>query len=302
MDRTILNLGAGRQSTCLYLLACEGKIGPLDCAIFADTQEEEEATYRHLQWLQSLGGPPILIRTIGKMGEHLAAGTVGAGGRKKKRLGPDGSARFASIPAFTAPHHELRHGAKAKEGRVRRQCTKEYKVEVIERTIRREILGLKARQRVPKGTTVVQWFGISADEKDRCCGIRQRFEKIRWAEPRFPLIELGWRLGDCLDYLREKVPHPVVKSACAFCPYRSNQEFLALKMRDPAAFARAVEIDRALRPEGTVANQGLSHSLYVHRKCIPLEMVDLEAEAAKERQRKGPDLFRAYCDDGMCGL
>ena len=54
---------------------------------------------------------------------------------------------------------------------VRRQCTAEYKIEVVNRTIRRELLGLKPRQRIPKDVLIHQYFGISTDEagEGRAC-------------------------------------------------------------------------------------------------------------------------------------
>jgi hypothetical protein len=220
MDRVInvINLGAGKGSTAVFMLAREGRFGPLDYAVFADTQEEPSYVYRHLAWLRSLGTPPILIGTAGKLGQHLIAGTDSAGNRKVKNVGMDGSTRTASIPAFTAKHHERRgqFDSCRDSGRVRRQCTKEYKAAVVERVIRREILGLKPRQRFPKDVQVVQWFGISVDEKIRARKITERFEEIKWAEPRFPLLEIGWRRGDCEDYLAKAVPHPVHRSACVF--------------------------------------------------------------------------------------
>ena len=45
----VLNLGAGVQSTCLYLLA-RRKQFRFDVAIFADTQEEPQSVYDHLAW------------------------------------------------------------------------------------------------------------------------------------------------------------------------------------------------------------------------------------------------------------
>lgn len=50
----ILSLGAGVQSTTLALMAAHGEIGPMpDAAIFADTGNEPDAVYDHLQWLMS---------------------------------------------------------------------------------------------------------------------------------------------------------------------------------------------------------------------------------------------------------
>jgi len=52
----VLNLGAGVQSTTLYLMSMSGEVRPFDVAIFADTGEEPQAVYKHLEWLQSLKG------------------------------------------------------------------------------------------------------------------------------------------------------------------------------------------------------------------------------------------------------
>ena len=74
----MLNLGAGVQSTCLYLLAREPGSGlRFDVAIFADTGEEPRAVYDHLAWLRSLAGsnpPPDFSIT-----KHDPRGSMAAG-------------------------------------------------------------------------------------------------------------------------------------------------------------------------------------------------------------------------------
>ena len=52
----VLNLGAGVQSTTLYMLAAEGRIEPFDVAIIADTKDETARTYRHVEWLGTQAG------------------------------------------------------------------------------------------------------------------------------------------------------------------------------------------------------------------------------------------------------
>lgn len=51
----ILNLGAGVQSTMLALLSHKRTfpetVPVFDAAVFADTQEEPPAVYKHLHWL-----------------------------------------------------------------------------------------------------------------------------------------------------------------------------------------------------------------------------------------------------------
>lgn len=92
----ILNLGTGGQSTALYLMFLDGEMeARLDYAAFADTQEEPESVYGHLEWLRSLGGPPILTASAGRLSYDLIHGKNSTGGR------------FASIPAFTSATPEV---------------------------------------------------------------------------------------------------------------------------------------------------------------------------------------------------
>lgn len=149
----VLNLGAGVQSTALYLMFMRGDLKPqIDCAIFADTQDEPKAVYRHLEWLQSLNGPPIMVRSKGKLSDNLMRGEYATG------------QRFASIPAYT-----LRPNGT--EGKTRRQCSMEYKIVVIEKTIRRELCGA-APGRTPRDFIVHQYIGISLDEAGRARRIK----------------------------------------------------------------------------------------------------------------------------------
>ncbi len=284
VERHMLNLGAGVQSTTLYLMHLRSEIQPLiECAVFADTGEEPAAVYRHLDWLRSLGGPPIFARSTGsRLGDDLRHGRNSTG------------QRFASIPAYTAAVE----GANA--GIVRRQCTKEYKVEVIERFIRREMLNLEKGQRIPKGVSVYQSYGISLDEAGRSVRIRGRLESRPWITPVFPLLERGMTRADCYGWLRDfGVPHEVQKSACVFCPFKSNAEWRRLRDADPEGWARAVEIDNALRVPGNVVNRGLDQKLYVHRSCVPLERADLGD--GDERQYYFNLNWTAECA-GMCGV
>ena len=273
MSLRILSLGAGVQSTAVYLLALDGKITPIDAAVFADTQEESDAVYRHLEWLQNLHGPAIYVRTAGKLGNDLQRGINSTG------------QRFVSIPAYTAPV-----GVRRAIGMVQRQCTQEYKIRVVERTIRRDILGLKPRARWPKDRPVVQLFGISTDEARRATSIQRRFKGIRTVD--FPLLALGWTRGDCLRFLADRVPHPVPRSACVFCPFKSDAEWWLLQQTDPAGWRRAVEIDEAIR-EKSFARR-MKQSLYLHRSARPLAEIEFEP-----KQHEFPG-FALECEGG-CG-
>jgi len=286
----ILNLGAGVQSTTIALMMLEGTIPPCDVAIFADTQEEPSSVMRHLEWLTARCAPAFRIetRTAGKLGYDLVHGRGPRIGGSKER-----ASRFASIPCFTKGE------ADKTEGITRRQCTAEYKLDVIERFIRREVIGLKPRQRLPKDAHVVQIIGLSADEPKRVLNTRARFaDKSQWS-PEFPLWDRYMTRQDCLVWLESRVPHKVPRSACVFCPYRHNDEWVSLKLHDPEGWQRAIEIDRAMRAPGTMANAQMDRPMFIHRSCVPLEQVDF-----KSPQIRGHQLSLGLNHDcvGMCGL
>lgn len=283
-ERHILNLGAGVQSTTLYLMDANGELldledGPVkfDVAIFADTQEEPSTVYDHLAWLAEVpGGCPILTGTAGKIGDDLMKGVNGTG------------QRFATIPAYTSVK------GSGVVGKTRRQCTSEYKISVVERIIRRKVLGLEPRKRIPKDVELYQYMGFSFDEPGRAANARQRFLERGWSKVRFPLFEEMMSRHDCRNYLEKRVPHRVPRSACVFCPYKSNLEWRELKANDPNGWARAVEVDEGMRKPGAICNRGLEADLYIHRSCKPLKDCSLDAS-------QGEFDFQAECEGG-CGL
>lgn len=271
----VLNLGAGVQSTTLALLFAEGTLTPMPhVAIFADTQEEPSYVYPHVEWLRQHCPFPIWVRTKGKLGDDLLKGQNSRGGR------------FASIPAFT------KH-ADGKRGQVRRQCTSEYKLEPIKQAVRRELLGLPKGGRVKKHITIHHYIGISADEAGRSTKIRARCKK--YEAPHFPLLELDWTRRECADWLLSRVPHQVRRSACVFCPYRDDSEWLSLQEHDPAGWQRALEIDRALRIPGNVVNRKMNEPMFLHDSLVPLEEVVFNVSRKYEQNR-----FKFECV-GMCG-
>jgi hypothetical protein len=292
----ILNLGAGVQSTTLYLMSMRGEVRRFDYAIFADTGEEPAAVYRHLEWLKSLDGPTILVRSKGRLGDDLARGVNSTG------------QRFASIPAFTLkPDGE--------EGRTRRQCSREYKIEVIEQTIRREILGLKPRQRIPRGAPkVYQYYGISFDERWRAASIWENYHIGRWVEnkktgkrrlvkspfePGFPLVDRAITRADCITYLHDKVPHKTPRSACVFCPFHDDAEWENVR-QVPEDWERAVYIDHQLRVPGNIVNRNLDQQLFVHRSCKPIDQVEFNPRPNVKEMQYG--LGFGYECEGVCGV
>lgn len=258
----VLSLGAGVQSTTLALMMAEGEIAPVDHAIFADTQWEPRAVYKHLDWLREPGRLPfpVHIVTAGSLRENIRTRRNTSGGR------------YAAIP-----WHVVNPDGSQSIGR--RQCSNEYKLEPIMREIR-ELLGVGRHSHIPPGTVEVV-LGISLDEVHRCRQARQAYMVNV-----YPLVDRGLRRYDCLLWLkRHGYPEPP-KSACIGCPYTDNERWRERRLV-PDEWADAVLADRELRGADSRGAE------YMHRDCVPLDEVDLSID---DRQF---DLFGNECT-GTC--
>lgn len=278
----ILSLGAGVQSTVLALMGVRG-LFKFDAAIFADTGAEPKAVLSHLKWLEKecAGHFQVYIRAKGNIIEDLS--------RSENSTGQ----RFASAPFFTL-HPD---GSK---GITRRQCTKEYKVDVVERCIRRDILGLEPGQRIPKDVEIFQYIGMSAEEGKRVARVRAVFSSSRSSKPIFPLYEQWMSRADCVRWLEEYgIPHTTPRSACTFCPYRSDAEWIKMREEDPESWAQAVWMDATIRKPGLILNRGFNSDRFIHRSCKPLDQVDLKAKPDAGEQRVLPGMADEC--EGMCG-
>jgi hypothetical protein len=277
----ILNLGAGIQSTALALMAESGEIAKFDYAIFADVKAEPKSVYSHLEWLIKQLSYPVLIRSRGSLLENL-----------KNGVNADGQ-RYCSIPAFTGDYGQL-------GGITRRQCTSEYKIKVVEKTIRQDILNLPRFGRIPKDIKIIQSFGLSYDEQARIVKVQRNHSHNNWAVE-FPLYDMEMTRSDCIKWLENYgIPHIVPRSACTFCPYHSDAEWKRMKLEDPESWDQAVEVDRILRDKHMRCNQGMNDQMWLHRACKPLDEIDFD-KSPKDAKGQSFFSFSSECE-GMCGV
>lgn len=260
----ILSLGAGVQSSTVLLMSCRGVLPRLDGAIFADTQWEPAAVYR---WLYD-----VLKPEAEKAGIPLYV--VTAGNLRSDYINAMHGDRVASMPLFF-------NGG---EGRIRRQCTQDYKISPINHQI-----GLLANGPTPKDCKIVQlWFGISADEMRRVRTSR------KWnIQHYYPLIfgfDRPWHRHDCEKWLLKNGYGEAPRSACIGCPNHSDAEWRRIKAV-PDEWADAVSFDAAIRHQ-----PHLREDAYLHRSCKPLPLVDLES-----LEDKGQQNWLNECE-GMCGV
>ena len=273
----VLSLGAGVQSTVMALMGAEGKFGPApDCAIFADTGWEPAEVYTHLDWLEAQLPFPVYRVESGNIKKDL-----------ESNLNTTGH-RFASIPFFMI-------NKDGTFGMARRQCTSEYKLKPIRKKVR-ELIGLKPKQRTPKGVMVEMWMGISRDEIQR-----MKENSDSWVTNRWPLLEIEMRRHGCLDWFQKNHPdRPLVKSACVGCPFHNDYEWSQIKNNSPEEFEEACQIDEKLRDPNS--DGGKFHGRrYLHAQRIPLREVRLNTAKETGQQELFSDLMQNECD-GMCGI
>ncbi len=278
----ILSLGAGVQSSTVLLMSCRGVLPKLDAAIFADTQWEPKAVY---EWLDKVlepeaakAGIPLFRVTAGNIREDALRSRMRADEYKQIEGG-----RWASMPLYT----QLKD--KDSEGMIRRQCTKEYKIEPVQKKARE--LRERSAEGGPIGTVatlphVHLWMGISGDEKRR-----MRMSKVYWIEHFYPLVfefERPWHRRDCVKWLKDQGFPEAPRSACIGCPYRSNKEWRSLA---PEEWTDAVAFDKSIRQIG-----GLTADTYLHRSCKPLDMIDFSTP-----EERGQGNWIEECE-GMCGV
>lgn len=275
---TIVSLGAGVQSSTMLLMAADGEFDRRpDYAIFADTQWEPPSVYAYLDWLeeQVAGRIPILRVTAGNIQTDLLQHTQ------------EGT-RVANPPFF------VKTPGGSREGVLRRGCTIEYKVQPITAKTK-QLLGVGPGKRVPKGTTVERWFGISMDEVHR-----MKPAPNKWERNRYPLIEKGMDRHGCLRWLSERGYPLPTKSACVGCPYRSDRSWREMRDKHPDLFQQAVEWDAAMR----TGMKGVNGEVYIHRSLLPLGDVDLRTRREKGQStlwEDDEDGFGNECE-GHCGV
>ena len=224
VEITALSLGLGWGSVGMALMLKDGLLPgclPPDLAVFADTRAEPPHVYDTLEWIIPRLDYPVRVVSVGDLWTDTWKLINGQG---PTRLHPHGS-DFVDIPVF------------GDSGLLSRQCTSDYKVRLIKRTVR------QFAEANPPELRVTQYLGISLDEI-----IRMKDSQVDYITNRYPLIEHRVNRAAIMAYMKERYPEaPVARSACFFCPFRSIAEWRELRADYPGLYAEAIEMERALR-------------------------------------------------------
>jgi len=268
----ILSCGAGMQSTALALMSCENALAASKGRAFPN----EEVPIYDLVIFCDLGMEPSWVR---KQWEFIVSSCKSVGIETVK-LDTDlyghlmknfGERRTVSIPWWT-----LRDDGK--KSKMPRNCTVDFKVEMISKYIRWQVLGYRKGQRLKDCDikTHEMHMGFSTEEARRC----NESPNLMFVN-KFPLVKMQWTRAESYAYCLDVWGLDTKASACTFCPYHRNYFFKYLKENLPREYAELVQIDHLLRDKNP--KPPMDSDLYISRSRKRLE-----------------DLTPEDCDDAQC--
>ena len=234
----ILSCGAGMQSSALHLMSCENALAKIrgeppvwpqvpiyDISIFCDLGFEPPWVKKQVEFLANAGhscGVPLVILDSPLYTDFMEN---------------FGERRTISIPWWTIRDD----GHKSK---MPRNCTIDYKVELISKYVRWELLGYKKGQRLREEDKKAHemHMGFSAEEARRC-----KENPNPMFVNKFPLVAMGLTRADNYAYIKDVWGLETRASACAFCPFHKNYFFKFLRENEPEQYAQVVGVDELLR-------------------------------------------------------
>lgn len=197
-------------------------------------------------------------------------------------------------------------GADGKRQPLNRQCTVDFKIEIVAKHIR-QYLNVRSLKR----NTVRIWQGISMDEIKRTKkkGYSLFPESFRvnhlpyighYANITYP--DFKWE-----SYSRDKITEKIFiangikvppKSSCFFCPFHDIEQWYDLYKNDSACWEMACLLDDSIRNYNTPTESLISGPFFLYNGLIPLREIDFE----KARELNKNNQLTLGCESGFCML
>lgn len=248
----ILSCGAGMQSTALALKSCENKIAsdkgealpfptiPIyDVIIFCDLDKEPDHVYKQVQFIEDacfkVGIPFHVLERGDGYGKSLYNDYMENFGFRSVRSIP-----FWTLTEVIDPETG---DVKFKTGKMPRICTMDYKINVIQKFVRYELLGYEKYQRMnPLDEKAHEMhIGFSYEEKQRC-----KENPHPMFVNKFPLVDLKLERKHNYAYILERWGLETKASACLICPFHTNYFYNSLKTENPKEYSEVVQFDQML--------------------------------------------------------
>lgn len=276
----ILSFGAGMQSTALALMSCENAMSgdwkhPLvpiyDAVLFCDLGFEPPWVSRQVEFVRDA------CHNAGIFFKVLEAPLY------RDFLQNFGERRTISIPWWTVDES----GHKSK---MPRNCTIDYKVEVISKFVRWELLGYRKGQKLrPKDRKAHEMhMGFSAEEIKRC-----KESPSPLFVNKFPLVDMGLTRADNYAYIRNVWGLETKASACCFCPFHKNYFFQYLAENEPDEYRRLIGVDLLLRDK--TPKPPMTSDLFISRSRKRLyELTPEDCNDAECFQYRGETIWNGF--------
>lgn len=300
-DLVVLHNGGGVQTGTICEMIHDGLVEKPQAVIQADTGDEPSYIYK--QWerdkmLMKAVNVPYLVVSNGNLHDDIYGGgrfaamplfTIRKNGKRgKKQKIADGQMGMFELSDFEEEIEQIENFGLTTQieykGKMRRQCTREYKIVPIEREIRTMLLEMGLAKetnhkppqiRINPGTIVESWIGYTTDEIERV----NRLYQAKWQRFRFPLIEMRMSKADCLQWLKDNNKPPRLSSACKKCPLIGNKQRRQIRDNDPDGWQETLQFDDDLRSGKLRIVATAKGDLYLSNQFIPLRDVNIDDDS-----------------------
>lgn len=267
------------QSTALALMSCENAKDPgkfplvpvYDLIAFCDLGKEPPWVIQQVRFIEkacnSAGIPFVILQSP----------------LYKDYLDNFGKSRVVSIPFWTID-------PEGKKGKMMRVCTMDYKINLIQKYVRENILGYKKGQwtKAEDIKAHEMHIGFSVEEQQRC-----KENPHKMFVNKFPLVEMGLERKDNYAYIRDVWGLETKASACSFCPFHRNYFFQFLKDHEPEEYRTVVAFDDLLETGQPKTN--IRSKLYISRSRKRIR--DLQPEECNDAEcflYKGTEVWNGF--------
>lgn len=134
------------------------------------------------------------------------------------------------------------------------------------------------------------WIGITTDEAHRMAP-----SPTPHIQHRYPLIEIGWSRGDCIEWMKREYGFVPGSSGCIRCPFRDDVEWAAMKRESPENFEVACLADEAARH----SLPNVKQPAFIHDSLTPLRGVDFDKLVEQQQGLMFSRRMNA-CGGGSC--
>lgn len=270
----VFSFGGGVQSNAVLALAASGVIR-VDAFIFANVGDDSENPAT-IEYVNNVSKP--FAERHGLAFIEVQAQHKGEPDTLLKAI----HRRSRAVPIPAVPEDG---------GPLMRNCTVDFKIEVINRYLKRVYPG--GHVRVGIGFSTDEWQRARDTDWHNAHGgpDGQRVKMGYWRQNWYPLLDLRHSRNACHRIIQDAGLPIAPKSSCYFCPFHRRGEWVEMKAREPELFERACQVDDLIR-ERTLKLRG--RGSYIHPDRKPLR------DAVANQQMLFDDADGDDCSIGHC--